>query len=58
MPTLGEYNRWFKPCERCGYDSGRVSEKCEARCWKCGYPIKRDFSERALKINSILNKKR
>lgn len=47
--TLGDYDRWFKPCENCGYDTGKASEKSEARCWKCGRPIQRDYSERALK---------
>lgn len=46
---LSEYNRWFKPCDRCGYDTGRASEKSEARCWKCGNFITRDYSNRALK---------
>ena len=47
--TLGDYDRWFKPCEKCGYDTGKASERSEARCWKCGNAIQRDYSERALK---------
>ena len=49
---LSDYNRWFKPCSNCGYDTGKTSKESPAKCWKCGRPIQRDYSERALKINS------
>lgn len=52
MSKLGDYNRWFKPCENCGYDTGRASDRSKSRCWKCGRPIQRDYSDRALKKNS------
>jgi len=48
--TLGDYDRWFLPCENCGYDTGKASESCEARCHTCGDTIKRDFTKRALKL--------
>ena len=44
--TLGDYDRWYKKCENCGYDPGKSNEN---RCWKCGRLVHRDFSERALK---------
>ena len=47
--TLGDYDRWFKPCKNCGYDPGKVGEKGSNRCWKCGEILLRDFSDRALK---------
>lgn len=47
--TLGDYDRWFKPCSKCGYDTAKASEKSEAKCWKCGSRIHRDYSHRALK---------
>lgn len=46
---MGDFDRWFNPCEKCGYDAGRVGEKSEAKCWKCGSRLTRDYSERALK---------
>ena len=46
---LGDYDRWFKPCEKCGHDSGKAGEKSKAKCWKCGSPVYRDYSDRALK---------
>lgn len=46
---LGDYDRWFKPCAKCGFDAGKVSENTENRCWKCGYFLSRDYSDRALK---------
>lgn len=45
---VGDYDIWYKPCERCGYDTGRSAKK-DARCWKCNGKIYRDFSKRALK---------
>lgn len=46
---LGHYDRWFRPCGNCGYDSGKKSYKCKPKCWKCGGRLYRDYSERALK---------
>jgi len=54
MPKLCDYDRWFKPCANCGHDSGRKSEKCETRCWKCGRNLERDCSDRALKKNRAI----
>ena len=47
---LGDFDRWFKKCE-CGYDIGKVSERSDAKCWKCGARAVRDYSDRALKTN-------
>jgi len=52
MHKLGDYDRWFKKC-KCGFDPGKVSKKSSDRCWKCGSVLTRDYSERALKVNSI-----
>lgn len=46
---LGDYDRWFEPCGKCGYDAGRASEKSKPICWRCGNKLYRDYSERALK---------
>lgn len=46
---LGDYDRWFKPCNRCGYDTGKASVKTKNICWKCGNVLQRDYSDRALK---------
>lgn len=54
MAKLGDYDRWFKPCANCGHDSGRKSDEFEARCWKCGRKIDRDYSDRALKKNRAI----
>lgn len=48
--TLGDYDIWYKPCTKCGYDTGKSCQKeNRPRCWKCGEHIERDFSDRALK---------
>lgn len=47
--VLGDYDIWYKSCDYCGFDTGKSTKKSEARCWKCGRPIKRDYSDRALK---------
>ena len=49
--TLGDYDIWYKPCERCGYDTGKSIKPKEGNktCWKCGNYVKRDYSDRALK---------
>lgn len=46
--TYGDFDVWYKPCEKCGYDSGKSSNKTD-RCWKCGNKLYRDFTHRALK---------
>ena len=52
---IEDYDIWFKPCEKCGFDTGRVAERRlsrfvhRERCWKCGGFLVRDFSDRALK---------
>lgn len=51
MRTMDDYDRWFKPCGNCGYDTAKASKGCEPKCWKCGGRISRDYSDRALKIN-------
>ena len=49
--TLGEYDIWYQPCEKCGYDTAKSTKPREGNktCWKCGNFIKRDYSARALK---------
>ena len=49
MTKLSDYNRWFKPCKNCGYDTGNAGKYGKAVCWKCGRRLQRDYSERALK---------
>lgn len=44
--VLGDYDKWYKKCLHCGYDPGRSEDN---RCWRCGRPVRRDFSARALK---------
>ena len=46
---LGDYDIWFKPCDKCGYDTAKASKKSKPNCWKCGRRIQRDYSDRALK---------
>lgn len=48
---FADYDRWFEPCVKCGFDSAKSSEKSTARCWKCGGHLSRDYSDRALKAN-------
>ncbi len=52
--VIGDYDVWYKPCEKCGYDTARSTKKSEPRCWKCGGRIQRDYSARALKSTPIL----
>ena len=49
--TLGDYDIWYKKCERCGYDTAKSTKPKEGNktCWKCGNYVKRDYSDRALK---------
>jgi tRNA(Ile2) C34 agmatinyltransferase TiaS len=46
---MGDYDRWFQPCTKCGYDTGKAGKKPGNRCWKCGNYLRRDYSDRALK---------
>lgn len=50
---LGDFDIWYMPCEKCGYDTARsVQPKNGIKtCWKCGSYVRRDYSERALKSN-------
>jgi len=49
--TLGDYDVWYQTCKRCGYDTAKSSIPKDSNkyCWRCGEPIDRDFSDRALK---------
>ena len=51
--TLNDFDVWYKPCERCGYDTAKSTKPKENNktCWKCGNFVSRDYSERALKKN-------
>jgi len=51
--VLGDYNIWYEPCEKCGYDTARSNKLDNPTCWKCGGRISRDYSDRALKIPPI-----
>jgi hypothetical protein len=55
---IGDFDVWYEPCTNCGYDTGRSEPPKEGNktCWKCGHPVKRDFSERALKQKPNENK--
>lgn len=49
---LGDYERWYKPCKKCGYDTGKSTPPPEGenkRCWKCGEFVERDYTDRSLK---------
>ena len=53
---LGDYNVWYKPCDRCGYDTGKSTKPAgNKKCWKCGHYVSRDYSERALKSSAKLS---
>lgn len=43
------FDRWFKPCSKCGHDSGKFGENERNKCWKCGNRLIKDYSDRALK---------
>lgn len=49
MAKLSDYNIYYKPCEKCGYDTAAATKKTKPTCWKCGWRISRDYSDRALK---------
>jgi len=44
--TLEDFNIWYKPCKKCGFNVGKSTS---STCWKCGRKLRRDFSTRALK---------
>ena len=48
---LGDFDVWYKPCTRCGYDTGKSTKPKDGNktCWKCGNFVQRDFTDRALK---------
>ncbi len=46
---LREFDVWYQPCGKCGYDTGKSRLLDDAKCWQCGGPISRDYSDRALK---------
>lgn len=52
---LGDFDVWYEPCEKCGYDTGKseVPKDGNKTCWKCGNFVRRDYSARALKKNKI-----
>jgi len=47
--TLDNYDVWYKPCKKCGYDTGKSTKLKNPKCWRCGEGIQRDYSKRALK---------
>lgn len=49
MRKLGDFDRWFKSCSKCGFDSGKAGKDSLNKCWKCGNILNRDYSDRALK---------
>ena len=51
LPSLRvcDYDRWFEPCKKCGFDTGRAGINSKPICWRCGNQIRRDYSKRALK---------
>lgn len=51
MGKLKDYDVYYKPCVKCGYDPGKstLPKNNIKTCWKCGNRISRDYSERALK---------
>ena len=48
---LGDYDVWYQPCEKCGYDTGKstIPKEGNKTCWRCGNFVKRDYSDRTLK---------
>ena len=49
--TLGDFDVWYKPCTRCGYDTAKSTKPKEGNktCWKCGNFVQRDYTDRTLK---------
>jgi hypothetical protein len=49
--VLGDFDIWYKPCTRCGYDTGKSTKPKDGNktCWKCGNFVQRDYTDRALK---------
>ncbi len=46
---LGDFDVWYKDCVKCGFKTGKATQKLDNRCWKCGSRLERDFSDRAIK---------
>jgi len=38
---LGDFDIWYKPCKKCGYDTAKSTGKSKPRCWKCNSLIQR-----------------
>lgn len=49
---IGDYDVWYEACKNCGFDTAKSTKESRPRCWKCGRPISRDYSDRALKPES------
>ena len=43
---MSDFDVWHLPCGRCGFDPGKGASNS---CWKCGFRLQRDFTDRALK---------
>ena len=52
---LGDYDIWYKPCSKCGYDTAKSTKRSKPECWKCGNSVARDYSDRALKPTKRIN---
>lgn len=57
LSRLSDYDIWYKPCAKCGYDTGKSTAPTNGRkrCWRCGEFVQRDFSDRALKPKGAKN---
>jgi len=49
LKKLKNYDIWYKPCLKCGWDTGKSVKLDPPKCWQCGRVIYRDYSDRALK---------
>jgi len=47
--VTGDFDVWYKKCNKCGYDTAKSRLLPDPRCWLCGNIISRDYSSRALK---------
>ena len=54
---LKDFEVYYKVCTKCGYDTAKSSKSSKPNCWRCGNAISRDYSERALKKDFIINNK-
>lgn len=57
--TEYDYDVWYKPCEKCGYDTAKSTKPKDGNktCWSCGNFVYRDFTKRALKNPNMVNDK-